>query len=41
LNACLAIIRYKQLRGFYVDDSAAYHLLIGVESLRTFAERSE
>jgi hypothetical protein len=22
LNACLAIIRYKQLRGFYVDDNA-------------------
>ena len=41
LNACLAIIRYKQLRGFYVDDCAAYHLLMGVESLRTFAERAE
>ncbi len=41
LNACLAIIRYKQLRGFYVDESAAYHLLMGVESLRIFAERAE
>lgn len=41
LNACLAIIRYKQLRGFYVDDSAAYHMLMGVESLRIFAERAE
>ncbi|QAY95266.1 hypothetical protein CWB41_05570 [Methylovirgula ligni] len=41
LNACLAIIRYKQLRGFYVDDSAAYHVLMGVESLRIFAERTE
>jgi hypothetical protein len=38
LNACIAMIRYKQLRGFYVDDSACYHLLMGVENLRTFAE---
>ena len=38
LNACLAIIRFKQLRGFYVDDSAAYHMLMGVENLRIFAE---
>jgi len=26
------------LRGFYVDDGAYYHLLMGVENLRTFAE---
>jgi molybdopterin/thiamine biosynthesis adenylyltransferase len=38
LNATVAVIRYKQLRGFYVDDSACYHLLMGVENLRTFAE---
>ena len=38
LNACLAVIRYKQLRGFYVDDNASYHLLMGIENLRTFAE---
>jgi hypothetical protein len=38
LNAGIAMIRYKQLRGFYVDDSASYHLLMGVENLRTFAE---
>jgi hypothetical protein len=38
LNACIAMIRYKQLRGFYFDDSACYHLLMGVENLRTFAE---
>jgi hypothetical protein len=36
LNACIAVIRYKQLRGFYVDDNAVYHLLMGVESLHTF-----
>jgi molybdopterin/thiamine biosynthesis adenylyltransferase len=36
LNASVAVIRYKQLRGFYVDDKTPYHLLIGVESLNTF-----
>jgi hypothetical protein len=41
LNACLAVVRYKQLRGFYLDDNAAYHILMGVENFRTFAERSE
>ena len=40
LNASVAMIRYKQLRGFYIDDSACYHLLMGVENLRTFAERA-
>lgn len=38
LNASIAMIRYKQLRGFYVDDSRCYHLLMGVENLRTFTE---
>jgi hypothetical protein len=38
LNASMAVIRYKQLRGFYVDEGAFYHLLMSVESLRTFAE---
>jgi hypothetical protein len=38
LNASIAMVRYKQLRGFYVDDSASFHLLMGVENLRTFAE---
>jgi len=38
VNAWLAIIRYKQLRGFYVDDSKAYHLLMDTTNLRLFAE---
>jgi hypothetical protein len=38
LNASIAMIRYKQLRGFYVDDIAGFHLLMGVENLRTFTE---
>lgn len=39
LNACLAVIRYKQLRRFYAGDNASYHMLMEVETLRTFAER--
>lgn len=38
LNACLAVIRFKQIRGFYADDSAAYHLLMSVEDLRILTE---
>lgn len=40
LNASIAMIRYKQLRGFYVEDRAPYHLLMGVENMRTFTETS-
>ncbi len=40
LNACLAVIRYKQLRRFYLDENASYHLLMGVETLRTLFETS-
>lgn len=36
LNACIAVIRYKQLRGFYLDDKTPYHLLMGLETLHTF-----
>lgn len=35
LNACLTLIRYKQLRGFYVDASDGSHLLFDVTDLRT------
>jgi hypothetical protein len=30
LNACLAVIRYKQLRGFYFEDIPYFHLLFEV-----------
>lgn len=36
LNACLAVIRYKQLRGFYFQNNSLYHLLLGLENLRIF-----
>lgn len=35
LNACLAIIRFKQLRGFYDVDEPYYHLLFRISDLRT------
>jgi len=38
MNACLAIIRYKQTRGFYVDGNASYHLLADVGAMKIFAE---
>lgn len=38
LNACLAVIRYKQVRGFYVDEAAIQHLLLDIASLRLFGE---
>jgi hypothetical protein len=33
LNASLAIIKYKQIRGFYHDDRSPDHLLLGIDDL--------
>lgn len=30
LNACLAIIKFKQIRGFYADENHLFHLLFGI-----------
>lgn len=38
LNACLAVIRFKQLRGFYVEDVANYHMLFTVGDMKTVGE---
>ena len=38
LNACLAVIRFKQLRGFYYEDIPYYQLLIEVGDLKTVGE---
>jgi hypothetical protein len=38
LNACLAIIRFKQLRGFYVEDSPLYHLLFEIADMKVVAQ---
>jgi len=34
LNACLAVLRFKQLRGFYCEDITYYHLLCEVGDLK-------
>ena len=34
LNACLAVIRFKQIRGFYFEEIPYYHLLLEVGDLK-------
>ena len=34
LNACLAVIRFKQIRGFYFEEIPYYHLLFEVGDLK-------
>ena len=34
LNACLAVIKYKQVRGFYFEESPVYHLLFEPADLK-------
>ena len=38
LNACLAVIRFKQLRGFYFEDVPYYQLVMEVGDLKTAGE---
>jgi hypothetical protein len=38
LNAALAVIRYKQVRHFYVDEAASHHVLLDIANLRLFGE---
>jgi hypothetical protein len=39
LNACLAVIRFKQLRGFYFDEEQFYHLLFELNDLSIRGEK--
>lgn len=34
LNACLAMIKYKQLRGYYLQDAACYHALFEISDMK-------
>lgn len=34
LNACLAVMKFKQLRGFYLDEVPSYHLLFKTGDLK-------
>ena len=38
LNACLAVIRFKQLRGFYFEEIPYYHLLLEIGDLKVAGE---
>lgn len=38
LNACLAVIKFKQLRGFYEDENSFYHTLFNLETLKAVSE---
>jgi hypothetical protein len=38
LNACLALIRYKQIRGFYHDTEATKHMLFGIGDMHIVRE---
>lgn len=38
LNACYAVIRFKQLRGVYVDECSAHQTLFGIANMKTFLE---
>jgi hypothetical protein len=40
VNAGLAVLRYKQVRGFYQDDGTPFHLVFGLGDLHTFGETS-
>ena len=41
LNACLAIIRFKQLRGFYLEEIPHYHLLFDIADLKIVGASSD
>lgn len=40
LNACLAVIKFKQIRGFYFEEAPSYHLVFGIGDCK-IAEESE
>lgn len=38
LNACLAVIRYKQLKGFYIDDNHFHNMLLSISDFHLVGE---
>ncbi|MDZ4690021.1 ThiF family adenylyltransferase [Terricaulis sp.] len=41
LNASLAIIKFKQLRGFYVEDGGIYHLLFEIADMKVVTQAED
>jgi hypothetical protein len=39
MNACLAVMKFKQLRGFYQDETPDYHLLFDITDLSIAGEK--
>jgi hypothetical protein len=40
MNACLAVMRYKQLLGFYLDRQAPFHMLFDTAELKPFRQEN-
>lgn len=38
MNACLAVMRYKQIRGFYLEKLAPFHMLFDTAELKLFRQ---
>ena len=38
LNACLAVVRFKQLRGFYLEEAPLFNLLFGIGDMKIVSE---
>ena len=38
LNAALAVVRFKQIRGFYFEEIPYYHLLFGLGDLKALGD---
>ena len=41
LNACIAVIKYKQIRGFYLDDNSYFHMLFNVDGVNLVGENGK
>ncbi|MCL5057362.1 MAG: ThiF family adenylyltransferase [Actinobacteria bacterium] len=41
LNACLAVIRFKQLRGFYLEATPNYHLIFEIADMKIVGASSD
>lgn len=41
LNACFAVIKYKQIKGFYNDDNMYYHTLFNIDGLNCVGENGK
>jgi molybdopterin/thiamine biosynthesis adenylyltransferase len=38
INACMAVIKFKQIRGFYLEKNPSYHLLFNLGEMKLYGE---